>query len=90
MIIIQIDYSYSHDSSNTFISGITEIILNVGHTDIQYSIQFNINSTSVNDKVLEKKIIKSFNILGNQINNKQKGFRIELDSKGGVEKSIKF
>ena len=26
-------------SSNTVISGITEIILNVGHTDIQYSIQ---------------------------------------------------
>ena len=36
MIIIQIDKSYS---SNTVISGITEIILNVGHTDIQYSIQ---------------------------------------------------
>ena len=29
----------SHDSSNTVISGITEIILNFGHTKIQYSIQ---------------------------------------------------
>ena len=36
MIVIQIDKSYS---SNTVISGITEIILNVSHTDIQYSIQ---------------------------------------------------
>ena len=38
MIIIQIE-TRIHDSSNTFISGITEIILNFGHTKIQYSIQ---------------------------------------------------
>ena len=35
MIVIQI----SRESLNTVISGITEIILNVSHTDIQYSIQ---------------------------------------------------
>ena len=75
-------------------NGLYDVVLTVQANSAclseSYSIQFNINSTSVNDKVLKKKIIKSFNILGNQINNKQKGFRIELDSKGGIEKSIKF
>ena len=75
-------------------NGLYDVVLTVQANSAclseSYNIQFNINSTSVNDKVLKKKIIKSFNILGNQINNKQKGFRIELDSKGGVEKSIKF
>ena len=40
--------------------------------------------------VIKKYIIKSFNVLGNQIDDNFKGVVIELDSKGGVYKKIKF
>ena len=75
-------------------NGLYNVVLtiqtNSGCLTESYSIQFNINSSSFQEQSVKKKIIKSFNILGNQIDDNFKGVVIELDSKGGVYKKIKF
>ena len=72
--------------------GIYDVILtiqtNSGCLSEVYSLQVNVNSTQINEYQENKKIIKSFNILGNQINENFKGFIIEIDSKGKSGKKI--
>ena len=73
-------------------NGVYDVILtiqtNSGCLSEVYSIQVNVNSTQINEYQEKKKIIKSFNILGNQINENFKGFIIEIDSKGKSGKKI--
>ena len=73
-------------------NGVYDVILtiqtNSGCLSEVYSIQVNVNSTQINEYQENKKIIKSFNILGNQINDNFKGFIIEIDSKGKSGKKI--
>ena len=67
---------------------ILTIQTNSGCLSEVYSLQVNVNSTQINEYQENKKIIKSFNILGNQINENFKGFIIEIDSKGKSDKKI--
>ena len=73
-------------------NGVYDVILtiqtNSGCLSEVYSLQVNVNSTQINEYQENKKIIKSFNILGNQINENFKGFIIEIDSKGKSGKKI--
>ena len=73
-------------------NGVYDVILtiqtNSGCLSEVYSVQVNVNSTQINEYQEKKKIIKSFNILGNQINENFKGFIIEIDSKGKSGKKI--
>ena len=73
-------------------NGVYDVILtiqtNSGCLSEMYSLQVNVNSTQINEYQENKKIIKSFNILGNQINENFKGFIIEIDSKGKSGKKI--
>ena len=73
-------------------NGVYDVILtiqtNSGCLSEVYSLQVNVNSTQINEYQENKKIIKSFNILGNQINDNFKGFIIEIDSKGKSGKKI--
>ena len=73
-------------------NGVYDVILtiqtNSGCLSEVYSLQVNVNSTKINEYQQNKKIIKSFNILGNQINENFKGFIIEIDSKGKSGKKI--
>ena len=73
-------------------NGVYDVILtiqtNLGCLSEVYSLQVNVNSTQINEYQENKKIIKSFNILGNQINENFKGFIIEIDSKGKSGKKI--
>ena len=73
-------------------NGVYDVILtiqtNSGCLSEVYSLQVNVNSTQINEYQENKKIIKSFNILGNQINENFKGFIIEIDSKGKSDKKI--
>ena len=73
-------------------NGVYDVILtiqtNSGCLSEVYSLQVNVNSTQINEYQENKKIIKSFNILGNQINENFKGFIIEIDSKGKSSKKI--
>ena len=73
-------------------NGVYDVILtiqtNSGCLSEVYSVQVNVNSTQINEYQENKKIIKSFNILGNQINENFKGFIIEIDSKGKSGKKI--
>ena len=73
-------------------NGVYDVILtiqtNSGCLSEVYSLQVNVNSTQINEYQENKKIIKSFNILGNQINENFKGFIIEIDSKGKSCKKI--
>ena len=73
-------------------NGVYDVILtiqtNSGCLSEVYSVQVNVNSTQINEYQENKKIIKSFNILGNQINDNFKGFIIEIDSKGKSGKKI--
>ena len=73
-------------------NGVYDVILtiqtNSGCLSDVYSLQVNVNSTQINEYQENKKIIKSFNILGNQINENFKGFIIEIDSKGKSGKKI--
>jgi hypothetical protein len=75
-----------------FQNGVYDVILtiqtNSGCLSEVYSLQVNVNSTQINEYQENKKIIKSFNILGNQINENFKGFIIEIDSKGKSGKKI--
>ena len=73
-------------------NGVYDVILtiqtNSGCLSEVYSLQVNVNSTQINEYQENKKIIKSFNILGNQINENFKGVIIEIDSKGKSGKKI--
>ena len=73
-------------------NGVYDVILtiqtNSGCLSEVYSVQVNVNSSQINEYQENKKIIKSFNILGNQINENFKGFIIEIDSKGKSGKKI--
>ena len=73
-------------------NGVYDVILtiqtNSGCLSEVYSLQVNVNSTQINEYQENKKIIKSFNILGNQINENFKGLIIEIDSKGKSGKKI--
>ena len=73
-------------------NGVYDVILtiqtNSGCLSEVYSLQVNVNSTQINEYQENKKIIKSFNILGNQINENFKGVIIEIDSKGKSDKKI--
>ena len=73
-------------------NGVYDVILtiqtNSGCLSEVYSVQVNVNSSQINEYQENKKIIKSFNILGNQINDNFKGFIIEIDSKGKSGKKI--
>ena len=73
-------------------NGVYDVILtiqtNLGCLSEVYSLQVNVNTTQINEYQENKKIIKSFNILGNQINDNFKGFIIEIDSKGKSGKKI--
>ena len=73
-------------------NGIYDVILtiqtNSGCLSEVNSLQLNVNTTQINENQEDKKIIKSFNILGNQINENFKGFIIEIDSKGKSGKKI--
>ena len=73
-------------------NGVYDVILtiqtNSGCLSEVYSLQVNVNSTQINEYQENKKIVKSFNILGNQINDNFKGFIIEIDSKGKSGKKI--
>ena len=73
-------------------NGVYDVILtiqtNSGCLSEVYSLQVHVNSTQINEYQENKKIIKSFNILGNQINDNFKGFIIEIDSKGKSGKKI--
>ena len=73
-------------------NGVYDVILtiqtNSGCLSEVYSLQVNVNTTQINEYQENKKIIKSFNILGNQINENFKGFIIEIDSKGKSGKKI--
>ena len=73
-------------------NGVYDVILtiqtNSGCLSEVYSLQLNVNSNQINEYQENKKIIKSFNILGNQINENFKGFIIEIDSKGKSGKKI--
>ncbi len=73
-------------------NGVYDVILtiqtNLGCLSEVYSLQVNVNSTQINEYQENKKIVKSFNILGNQINDNFKGFIIEIDSKGKSGKKI--
>ena len=73
-------------------NGVYDVVLtiqtNSGCLSEVYSLQVNVNSTQINEYQENKKIIKSFNILGNQINENFKGFIIEIDSKGKSGKKI--
>ena len=73
-------------------NGVYDVILtiqtNSGCLTEVYSLQVNVNSTQINEYQENKKTIKSFNILGNQINENFKGFIIEIDSKGKSGKKI--
>ena len=73
-------------------NGVYDVILtiqtNSGCLSEVYSLQVSVNSTQINEYQENKKIIKSFNILGNQINENFKGFIIEIDSKGKSGKKI--
>ena len=73
-------------------NGVYDVILtiqtNSGCLSEVYSLQLNVNSTQINEYQENKKIIKSFNILGNQINENFKGFIIEINSKGKSGKKI--
>ena len=91
------DGSQSTDISPTHTyqqNGLYNVVLtiqtNSGCLTQSYSVQFNINSSSFQEQSVKKYIIKSFNVLGNQIDDNFKGVVIELDSKGGVYKKIKF
>ena len=73
-------------------NGVYDVILtiqtNSGCLSEVYSLQVIVNSTQINEYQENKKILKSFNILGNQINENFKGFIIEIDSKGKSVKKI--
>ena len=73
-------------------NGVYDVILtiqtNSGCLSEVYYLQVNVNSTQINEYQENKKIIKSFNILGNQINENFKGFIIEIDSKGKSSKKV--
>ena len=85
--------STDFDPTHTYLqNGVYDVILtiqtNSGCLSEVYSLQVNVNSTQINEYQENKKIIKSFNILGNQINDNFKGFIIEIDSKGKSGKKI--
>ncbi len=73
-------------------NGVYDVILtlqtNSGCLSEVYSLQLNVNSTQINEYQENKKIIKSFNILGNQINENFQGLIIEIDSKGKSSKKV--
>ena len=51
-----------------------------------FSTQITVNSTDVKENNFSKNIIKTYNLLGNQIKRYNNGLIIEIDSRGNISK----
>ena len=73
-------------------NGVYDVVLtiqtNSGCLSSFFSTQINVNSTGIKENNFSENIIKTYNLLGNQIKRYNNGLIIEIDSRGNSSKKI--